>query len=68
MLARKGRGKEAKLRYHGYGLTQSRNGLVVESQVTPAYGAAEWHAALLLAERIGGDHAVTLGAEIKDTM
>jgi transposase len=63
MLARKGRGKEAKLSYHGHVLTENRNGLVVESQVTPAYGAAEWHAALLLAERIGGDHAVTLGGD-----
>jgi transposase len=38
MLARKGRGKEAKLSDHGHVLTENRNGLVVNTRVTTAYG------------------------------
>src|SRR3982075_807127 len=38
MLARKGQGKEAKLSYHGHLMTENRNGLVVNTRVTTAYG------------------------------
>ena len=31
MLARKGRGKEANLSYHGHLMTENRNGLVVNA-------------------------------------
>src|SRR5881227_1341435 len=41
MLARKGPGKEAKLTYHGHLMTENRSGLVVNTQVTTAYGAEE---------------------------
>ena len=63
MLARKGRGKEAKLSYHGHLMTENRNGLVVNTLVTTAYGAAECHAGLLMAEKLPGRGRVTLGAD-----
>jgi len=63
MLARKGQGKEAKLSYHGHLMTENRNGLVVNTRVTPAYGSAEPHAGLLMAEQLPGCGRVTLGAD-----
>ncbi len=63
MLARKGKGKEAKLSYAGHVLMENRNGLVVDAMVTQATGTAERDAALLMAEAIPGDHPVTLGAD-----
>ena len=66
MLARKGRGKEAKLSYHGHLMTENRNGLVVNTLVTTAYGAAECHAGLLMAEKLPGRGRVTW-EQIKDT-
>jgi hypothetical protein len=63
MLARKGRGKEAKLSYHGHLMTENRSGLVVSALVTTAYGAAECHAGLLMAEKLPGRGRVTLGAD-----
>ncbi len=63
MLARKGRGKEAKLSYHGHLMTENRSGLVVSTLVTTAYGAAECHAGLLMAEKLPGRGRVTLGAD-----
>jgi transposase len=63
MLARKGPGKEAKLSYHGHLMTENRSGLVVNTLVTTAYGAAECHAGLLMAEKLPGRGRVTLGAD-----
>ena len=63
LLARKGKGKEAKLSYAGHVLMENRNGLAVDVMVTQATGTAERDAALLMAEAIPGDHAVTLGAD-----
>ena len=63
MLARKGRGKEAKLSYHGHLMTENRNGLVVNTRLTTAYGSAEPHAGLLMAEQLPGCGRVTLGAD-----
>ena len=63
MLARKGPGKEAKLSYHGHLMTENRNGLVVNTRVTTAYGSAESHAGLLMAEQLPGCGRVTLGAD-----
>lgn len=63
MLAPKGRGKEAKLSCHGHLMTENRNGLVVNTLVTTAYGAAECHAGLLMAEKLPGCGRVTLGAD-----
>jgi transposase len=63
MLARKSRGSAAVLAYRGHLLTENRNGLVVSTRTTQAYGAAERDAALLMVEDIPGDGRVTLGAD-----
>jgi len=63
MLARKSRGTGAVLAYRGHLLTENRNGLVVSTLTTRAYGSAERDAALLMAETLPGRHRVTLGAD-----
>jgi transposase len=63
LLARKGKGKEAKLSYAGHVLMENRNGLAVDVMVTQATGTAERDAALLMAEAIPGDHPGTVGAD-----
>jgi transposase len=63
MLARKSRGTGAVLAYRGHLLTENRNGLVVSTLTTRAYGSAERDAALLMAESLPGTHRVTLGAD-----
>ncbi len=55
MLSRKSRGSGAVLAYRGHLLTENRNGLVVSTLTTRAYGSAERDAA--------GTHRVTLGAD-----
>jgi hypothetical protein len=62
-LARKGNGKEATLSYNGNLLTENRNGLIVNTEVFQATGAAERDAALVMREQIPGIHRVTLGAD-----
>lgn len=63
-LFRKGRGKEAKLCYMGHVLTENRNGLVVDVELTSADGRAERDAGLAMASRLpGGQRRVTLGAD-----
>jgi len=62
MLARKGQGNEAKLSYHGHLMTENRNGLVVNTRVTTAYGSAEPHARLLMAEQLPGGGARDVGS------
>jgi IS5 family transposase len=63
-LFRKGRGKEAKLCYMGHVLTENRNGLVVDVELTAADGRAEREAGLAMASRLpGGQRRVTLGAD-----
>ena len=44
-MARKGKGKEAKLSYNGNLLVENRNGLIVNTQVFEANGTAERDAA-----------------------
>ena len=63
LLARKGRGKEAKLSYNGNLLTENRNGLIIATEVLPATGTAERDAAILMLEQIPGGHRVTVGAD-----
>jgi transposase len=63
MLARKSRGTGAMLAYRGHLLTENRNGLVISTLTTRAYGSAERDAALLMAESLPGTHRVTLGAD-----
>lgn len=62
-LARKGKGKEAKLSYAGHVLMENRNGLAVNAQVTLAEGRAEVEAAVAMVEEIPGQHRVTLGGD-----
>ena len=63
MLARKSRGTGAVLAYRGHLLTENRNGLVVSTLTTRAYGSAERDAALLMAESLPGTRRVTLGGD-----
>src|SRR5712692_5323694 len=62
-LARKGAGKEAKLSYQGHATMENRNGLVVNTRVTPATGTAEREAAVEMIRDIPGDQRVTVGAD-----
>ena len=62
-LARKGKGKEAKLSYSGHVLMEHRNGLVVNATVLQATGTAERDAALAMAAELPGDGRVTLGGD-----
>ncbi len=61
-LARR-KGQTARLAYHGHVLTENRHGLVVDAEVTQATGRAEWEAALAMAQRIPGQHRVTLAGD-----
>jgi transposase len=63
-LARKGRGKEAKLCLAGHVLMENRHGLAVDVLITHATGTAEREAALVMLDRQPGSrHRVTLGAD-----
>jgi len=62
-LARKSGGHEAKLAYCGNAVIENRNGLVVATEVLQPNGTAERDAALLMAERLEGDHRITMGAD-----
>jgi len=62
-LARKGKGKEARLSYNGNLLTENRNGLIVNTEVFQANGTAERDAALIMLEQIRGTGRVTVGAD-----
>src|SRR5437016_8911494 len=58
-LARKGKGKEAKLSYAGHVLMENRNGLAVNACVNLAEGRAEVEAGVAMVEEIPGQHRVT---------
>ena len=62
-LARKGKGKEAKLSYSGHILMENRNGLAVDVTVLAATGTAEREAAVAMAAQIPGEGRVTVGAD-----
>ena len=63
-LARKGKGKEAKLAFAQHVLMKNRNGLIVDVVMTEATGTAEREAALnMLDVRIPGRTQVTLAAD-----
>ena len=62
-LARKGKGKEAKLSYSGNLLVENRNGLIVSSEVFEANGTAERDAALVMLEQLPGTKRVTAGGD-----
>ena len=63
LLARKGDGKEAKLSYAGHILTENRNGLIVDAELTQATGTAEPEAALEMIGRLPGLDRKTLGGD-----
>jgi transposase len=64
LLARKGKGKEAKLCYSGNALMENRNSLLIDFQVEPADGLAERRAAIAMAdERLAGSRRITLGGD-----
>ena len=62
-LAKKGKGKEAKLSFAGHVLMENRNGIAVNACVTLAEGRAEVEAAVAMVEEIPGEHRVTLGGD-----
>jgi transposase len=62
-LARKGKGKEAKLSYSGNLLVENRNGLIVDALAWEANGRAERDTALLMLEQVPGDHRLTVGGD-----
>ena len=62
-LARKGKGKEAKLSYTGHVLMENRNGLAVNVAVLHATGTAERDAALEMVVDIPNLGRVTLGGD-----
>ena len=63
LLARKGKGKEAKLSYNGNLLIENRNGLIGNAELLQANGRAERDAALLMLEQVPGDGRITVGGD-----
>jgi transposase len=63
LLARKGKGKEAKLSYNGNLLVENRNGLIVNAELLQAHGLAERAAALKMLEQVEGDGRITVGGD-----
>jgi len=62
-LARKGRGKEAKLSYTGHIMMENRNGLAVDVAVLPATGTAEREAAIEMVADLPDTGRITLGGD-----
>jgi Transposase DDE domain len=62
-LAKKGKGKEAKLSYSGHVLIENRNGIIMEAEVLPATGTAEKDAALDMLKSVAGEQPITVGAD-----
>jgi len=63
MLAKKGKGKEARLCFMGHILMENRNGLVVDVAMTQATGTAEREAALEMLGKIPGKRRITVGGD-----
>ena len=64
LLARKGKGKEAKLCYSANALAENRNTLLIDLEVEPADGSAERRAAVAMAdERLAGSGRITLSGD-----
>ena len=62
-LAKKGKGKEAKLCYTGHALMENRNGLVVGAAVKQSSGTCEREAAVEMLQEVPGRHRITVGAD-----
>lgn len=77
-LARKGKGKEAKLCYSGHALMDNRNGLCVDFRIAPADGYAERDEGLAMLRRLrrrgytpktlGGDKGYDKGSFPQDVL
>jgi len=63
LLAKKAKGKEAKLSYAAHVLIENRNGIIVETALTPAHGRAEEDATLLMVERLRSARRITLAGD-----
>jgi hypothetical protein len=63
LLAKKGKGKEAKLSFTGHVLMENRNGLVVNACVTQATGACEREAAAQMLDETTGERRATVGSD-----
>jgi transposase len=63
MLARKGRGKEAKLCFMGHVLMENRNGLIVDVAMTQATGTAERETALEMLGKLPAKRRITVGGD-----
>ena len=63
LLARKGKGKVAKLSCNGNLLVENRNGLIVNAELLQANGRAERDAALVMLEQVPGDGRITVGGD-----
>ena len=62
-LARKGKGKEARLCFGAHVLMDNREGLVVDVRLTPADGAGERDAAVAMLASAPGTRRITVGAD-----
>lgn len=62
-LARKGKGKESKLCHMGHLLTENRNGLIVEAEVTEAATRQEWDAGAAMLTALPIHPGMTVGAD-----
>lgn len=62
-LFRKGKGKESKLYHMGHLLTENRNGLIVDTELTPAGTRHEWDAGTTMLAGLGVRPGMTVGAD-----
>jgi transposase len=62
-LAKKSKGKEAKLSYSAHALMENRNGLLMDFRVDQADGHAEWRNALTMLEQVAGGQRITVGGD-----
>jgi transposase len=62
-LYKKAAGQAARLCHMGHVLTENRNGLVVEAELTLATGTAEREAACAMVDELEDEHRITVGAD-----
>ena len=62
-LAKKSKGKEAKLSYSAHALMENRNGLLIDFRVDQADGQAERRNALTMLERVADARRITVGGD-----